>query len=185
GLVVGIGISPNFAIGTFCLSPLLLIEIAGIGDIRQLRRLAGATAVLVALGALAAAPFIGVYRFTWRQLTTIQPRMELAAESTRVWREATGTPLAIVGGDPPWIDTVAFYSPDRPRVLTELDFRLAPWITPKAIAARGLLMICGNQNAHCLGRASQLAPAGTERRTLTLRRRVGSCEGPPFTFVLV
>src|SRR5262249_11165138 len=80
GLVVGIGISPNFAIGTFCLSPLLLIEIAGIGDIRQLRRLAGATAVLVAVGALAAAPFAGAYKFTLGRLTTIQPRMELAAE---------------------------------------------------------------------------------------------------------
>ena len=159
GLVVGIRVSPNMAVGVFCLSPLLLIEIAGIGDIRQLRRLAGATAVLVTLAALATAPFTGAYRFSWGHLATIQPRMELAAESTRVWREATGTPLAIVGGDPPWIDTVAFYSPDRPRVFTELDFRLAPWITPRAIADRGLLIICSDQNAHCLGRASQLAPA--------------------------
>jgi hypothetical protein len=65
----------------------------------------------------------------------------MAASLDSLWRERTGQPLTFVIGST-WIaGNLAFYGPDRPRVLIDGDFKLAPWVTPEALAKAGALLV--------------------------------------------
>ena len=84
-----------------------------------------------------------------RPKATQFPGQLLAATITRQWRDATGTPLAYVGGAELGAsgagefapDTVAVYSPDRPHVLAHGDLALSPWIDRADLDRRGIVLL--------------------------------------------
>jgi 4-amino-4-deoxy-L-arabinose transferase-like glycosyltransferase len=69
------------------------------------------------------------------------PGPAVAEQLTQLWRERTGRPLGFVIGST-WIGgNVAFYSSDRPLVLIDGDFSLAPWVDRAALAREGALLV--------------------------------------------
>jgi hypothetical protein len=75
-----------------------------------------------------------------REKATQFPGEEVAARLTREWREAYGKPLAYVCGSEFVANTVAVYSPDRPRVIVRCDPSLSPWINMADVHRRGAVL---------------------------------------------
>ncbi len=125
----------------------------------QLRRFAGAAlAALVAFPLAFAVAEIGEPLLRDRSKATQFPGRLLAETIARQWHDATGTPLAYVGGAiviardtgvPRTINAagqfaannVAVYSPDRPRVIVNGELRLSPWIDAADFDRRGGVLV--------------------------------------------
>lgn len=65
----------------------------------------------------------------------------LGKEITQRWHEQEGTPLRVVAGDTWLAGNVAFYSPDRPSVLTEGNLRLSPWVSEDELRRHGAVVV--------------------------------------------
>jgi hypothetical protein len=116
----------------------------------RLRALARACLlVLVVLPAAYAADELFEPLLRDRPKATQFPGRLLAETVTRKWREATGTPLAYVGGADYGAsgigefaaNTVAVYSPDRPHVVVHGETKLSPWIDPADLERRGAVFL--------------------------------------------
>ena len=75
-----------------------------------------------------------------REKATQFPGEDMALRITREWREAFGEPLAYVCGSEFVANTVAVYSPDRPRVIVHCDPSLSPWIDIADVHRRGAVL---------------------------------------------
>ncbi len=69
------------------------------------------------------------------------PGPRLAAEITRQWRQRYASPLPIVIGDEWYAGSVAWYSPDRPRVYLDGDRRRSPWLDDEEVRKRGAVIV--------------------------------------------
>ncbi len=171
--------------GTFSLVPLLAIEVANRRGVERLAGVATRLAVAICLAAPLAAPMVAL---GWLWLSgndkVTEPRKELAAAATRLWREKTGLPLAIVGGSYAYGDAVAFYSSDRPQAFDSFDAGRRPWITPQDLAAHGLLSVCVAEDAGCLDATARLATPSASRTQMTLAHRFWGHEAEPVQFVV-
>ncbi|MGD1037036.1 MAG: glycosyltransferase family 39 protein [Roseiarcus sp.] len=178
-------ISTNMLIGTFSLMPLLAIEIAGARRIERLRVVAARLAAALSLGALVASPAVALSR-AWlsNDANDVQPRKELAKEATRLWRERTGRPLAYVAGSDLYDTGVAFYSPDRPHGFIHFDFFRNRWVTPQALAEKGLLSVCVKDDADCLASTAALATERATRTEMTLAHEFFGHRAKPVSFVV-
>jgi 4-amino-4-deoxy-L-arabinose transferase-like glycosyltransferase len=119
-----------------------------------------------------------------RPKATQFPGQILAATITRQWRDATGTPLAYVGGAELGAsgagefaaDTVAVYSPDRPHVLAHGDLALSPWIDRADLDRRGIVLLWEGTDAlpenlkAAFPRAALQPPLVLPRQTLAGRK---------------
>jgi 4-amino-4-deoxy-L-arabinose transferase-like glycosyltransferase len=178
-------LSTNMLIGTFSLAPLLAIESLGPRRLGRLRVAAVRLAAALSLGALIASPGVALAR-AWfsRDLNDVQPRKELAAAATRIWREATGRPLAYVAGTLFYDNGIAFYSSDRPHVFVDFDYFGNRWVTPQALAENGLLSACVAQDAVCLASTALFATPEATRREITLAHAAFGHKAKPVTFVV-
>ena len=157
GLALHFPLAPNISIGLFCLVPLLLMALAGADDSARLLRIGQWSVAGFTVAALLASPVVAYEKMRQGEQTAIQPRMEIADAATRLWRQQTGTALAIIAGYSPYADAVAFYSTDHPSDFIAFDFGLAPWITPEAIARDGYLAVCLKDDETCLATARKYA----------------------------
>jgi hypothetical protein len=83
---------------------------------------------------------LGVYWLRgWQPFT--YPAKAPAFELTERFRSQTGAPLRIVVGERWNGGNVAFYSPDRPRLLFDGVFSVSPGVRPEDIAAHGALLV--------------------------------------------
>jgi 4-amino-4-deoxy-L-arabinose transferase-like glycosyltransferase len=185
GVVLHIKASANMLIGVFPLAPLTLIELVGVTDDQRLRRMAVRSAIGVSLAALLLSPVIA-YEKIWfvKDPSVALPRIELAREATRIWRQRTGQPLVYVAGGDLYPDAVAFYSPDRPHAFIGFDFHLAPWVTPADLARHGLLAVCLTDDQPCQANAVRFSTPGTVRTTLTVNHSFWGHSRAPKSFVL-
>ena len=185
GLALRTKVSTNMLIGTFSLMPLLAIEIAGSRRLPRLRVAAARLAAALTLGALVASPAVALAR-VWlsNDADDVQPRKELAAEATRLWREKTGRPLAYVGGTHLYENGVAFYSPDRPHGFIHFDFFRNRWVTPQALAEKGLLSVCVKDDADCLASTAALATEQATQTEMTLAHEFFGHRAKPVSFVV-
>jgi hypothetical protein len=185
GLGLRTKISTNMLIGTFSLMPLLAIEIAGSRGIERLRRLSTRLAVAVSLGALVVSPAVALGK-AWlsRDSNDWEPRKELAEAATKFWRDTTSAPLANVGGSFRYDNAVAFYSPDRPHVFVRFDYFANQWVTPRALAEKGLLSVCVKTDAECLSATAALATPLAKQTEITLSHRFWGHEAKPVTFIV-
>ena len=65
----------------------------------------------------------------------------MAAEFARVYEEATGCPVTIIGGDGWLAGLVAMRATGRPSVLFDGNFAISPWITRERVDREGLLAV--------------------------------------------
>ena len=185
GLALRTKVSTNMLIGTFSLMPLLAIEIAGARRLGRLRTVAAGLVAALTLGALVASPAVA-FATAWfsHDINDVQPRQELAREATRLWREATGRPLAYVGGAENYDNGVVFYSPDRPHAFVLLDFYRNRWVTPERLAEGGLLSVCVRDAAACLASTAAFVTPQTTHADITLEHDAWGHKGKPVSFVV-
>lgn len=178
-------ISTNMLIGTFSLTPLLAIEIARPRDLGRLRLYAGRLAAALTVGAFVASPAVAWSR-AWfsHNINDVQPRKELAAEATRLWREGAGRPLVFVGGTEPYDNAIAFYGPERPHVFVHFNFFRNRWVTPQGLADSGLLSVCVKDDADCLTSTEAFVTPQTKRTEITLTHEFFGHEAKPVDFVV-
>jgi 4-amino-4-deoxy-L-arabinose transferase-like glycosyltransferase len=162
-------VTSEMLIGTFPLVPLLAIEIAGTRDIDRLCRISTRLAAAVTLGALAISPAIALARSRLSSgAENAAPFQEVATEATRLWHDRTSLPLAYVAGSPWYDNAIAFYSPDRPQVFVLFDYSRNLWVTPEALAERGLLSVCVSDDSFCLAATAGFTTPESTRTELSV-----------------
>jgi 4-amino-4-deoxy-L-arabinose transferase-like glycosyltransferase len=184
-LVLRNKVSTNMLIGTFPLAPLLAIEATGARNVERLAALSVKLAAALSLAALVASPAIAVARaWTSHDQNDVEPRQELAVAADRFWREATGKPLAYVGGTRFYDNGVAFHSADRPHGFVGFNEFRNQWVTPEKLAKGGLLSVCVKDDAGCLAATAPLRTAESRSVEITLAHRAFGHTAKPFAFVL-
>ena len=171
--------------GTFSLVPLLAIEIAAPRDLERLARLATRTAIILSLGALAAAPALALGKFfIVKNSRDTEPRKELAEAATRLWTLQTQRPLSFVGGSTIYADAVVFYSPQRAHSFADFDQLARPWVTPEALGAHGLLAVCETGDTQCRAAAKTfLTPTATQTEMILTHQFLGY-KAEPISFLV-
>jgi 4-amino-4-deoxy-L-arabinose transferase-like glycosyltransferase len=182
GLAFRLKLSSNWTIAIFPLAPLALIELADPPRPASLARFTVGLAVIAAMLGLILAPLTD--RFSGPTSRIMQPTRELASTAAALWRARTQAPIAIVGGDELYAEALAFYGPDRPQVFVYFDPHLAPWITPGALAARGLLAVCPAADTVCVAGAVHYSTPATDWTRITLTRQAGGHSGLAQAFII-
>lgn len=72
---------------------------------------------------------------------TAFPAQQVARGLTEIWNNQTLTPLDVVAGGAWESGLLAAYSPDRPSVFVDANFRYNPWITPQRLTERGVMVV--------------------------------------------
>jgi hypothetical protein len=188
-------------ISTFCLAPLVLMEIFGVATANTVARLTSWTVLGTSAVSLALSPMLGYAHIAhpvgvMRSIPAPdEPLFELAQTATRIWHDRTGSQLKIVGGtlgDPavptpygnPYADAVAFYSADHPSEFIDFDFAHAPWISPERLDRDGMLIVCPSGYGECMKAADVFAARAVSRVTVTLAHRFWIWQGRPMAFTL-
>jgi 4-amino-4-deoxy-L-arabinose transferase-like glycosyltransferase len=155
--------------GTFSLVPLLVIEMLGRRRVDRLDKLATRVAVVAMI---AAAPLAAVGGAYWVWLSNnpkvTDPRAEIAATATKLWRDKTGLPLTYVGGSYGYGDAVAFYSPDHPHSFESLDYSRRLWVTPERLATSGLMTLCAASDTDCLNATARYVTPESSHSEISL-----------------
>ena len=185
GMAIGMKISTNMLVGVFSLAPLLIIDIVAANAVARLRRLALRLVAVLTVAALALSPAIAFAR-AWFGLgdAAAQPRRELAAAVTQIWRQKMSRPLVYVAGSFQYDTAIVFYSSDHPHLLDGLELSRSPWIIPTALAANGLLLACLKIDPVCLDAAAKFATADSIRAELSLARQALGHTGKSVDFVV-
>jgi 4-amino-4-deoxy-L-arabinose transferase-like glycosyltransferase len=188
-LTLGCGFSGLVNISSNFLPPaLLMIPIAGmIGvgsrvtamDVHRTFTFASGIAIVAALFA----PVIAYRSFAIGHPRSIEPRIEAAAEGTRLWNVAVGSPLRLVTGSERYALAATFYSVDHPSQFIGFSSSLAPWITPDRLAREGLLIICSAEDDGCTRQASSFAFYATTTIRQHLSRNLWGRLGPATEFI--
>jgi 4-amino-4-deoxy-L-arabinose transferase-like glycosyltransferase len=185
GIMLRMKVSTAWTIGVLPLMPLLLLDVFDPPQPRRLFQVSVVLALIVAAVAIAVSPYAAAGKLRQRDKVVIEPRLELAAEATQLWRARTGTPLAFVSGTHRYAGAVVFYSPDQPVQFVDFNFRYAPWVDPGELKRRGLLAVCLSDDKLCLDRAAGFATAETTLTPVRLAHRVGREMAPPVDFIIV
>jgi hypothetical protein len=185
GLVLRNPITLEMMVGAFPLLPLLLIELARIGDADRLCRISVRLAVALALGVVVLSPAIALARtYLSAAAMKVEPLEEIAVAATELWHERTGLPVGIVAGSDWYENTAAFYSPDRPSAFVHFNYAQNLWVSPQAIARRGLLSICVRDDRVCLDATARFVTPQTTRAEVTVAREFWGHVARPVTFVV-
>jgi Dolichyl-phosphate-mannose-protein mannosyltransferase len=185
GVTLRTQVTNRMTIGTFSLMPLLAIEIGGSRGLERLRWLSVRLGGGFSLVALAASPAVSLDKAWFSHNTDdTAPRKELAEAATRFWQETTDRPLAYVGGSLRYDDAVAFYSRERPHVFVRFDYFANQWVTPRALAEKGLLSVCVKTDAECVAATVALATPLAKRIEITLSHRFWGHETKPVDFIV-
>ena len=177
-------LSSNMLIGVFPLAPLYAIELVR-PDLAWLRKWSWRGAIVLALGALALSPLIGLLK-SWygRDAEDVEPRREAALAATEVWRRATDAPLAFVAGSFRYDNATVFYSPGHPSAFVNFDISGNRWAAPEAVRARGLLTICLKGDSVCLEQTARFSNSSALREEMTLIHTPYGRSRKPFAFVV-
>lgn len=181
-LATNIRIGGDFLIPAFLMVPFAVIVQLGppIPGRPAARVTGGVTGVLLAAALLS--PGIGVAAYLTQRPPGLEPRAELAAAATDIWHGATKTPLKQVTGLVRIATAVAFYSADHPSYLDGAQTFQFTLDDPR-IQRDGLLFLCADEEAECLGHAHRiLGEDGVQRFTFTGSHRVLGFSGPMSTF---
>jgi hypothetical protein len=111
----------------------------------------------------------------------------LARKLDEMWRATTDRPLRIVGGQSDIAFGAAFYLPEPPAVLPEMDQRMAPWIDDAQIARDGITIVCSTDYQACVSQVEARAarsPAG-RRLEIELARHYFGVPGPSARYLIV
>jgi hypothetical protein len=133
---------------------------------------------------VALAPWAAGVKFRQGDERLVEPRRELAAEATRLWRAKVGTPVAYVAGTHRYAGAVMFYSADRPDQLIAFDYHLSPWVDPIDLKRRGLLAVCLADDPACLAGAAAFSSPATTRTDVRLAHTMAGRTAKPADFAV-
>ena len=170
GLAFQLELKAVMAVGVFPLMPLFSMQFISPLNRRLCFRLSAAVALAVTLGAVPGAP---IQRAIGGK-TSPEPRRELAARVTELWRAETHTPLRYAGAFRHYADGISFYSEDHPSSFIDLSYAKSPWVTPEKIREYGLLIACAHKDADCLGKAAGLLSGSWKQFSVTFARAIGN-----------
>ncbi len=183
GLCMQLKVSTNMMVGAFPLLPLFLMQLAAPFDRARCVRFSAWLAIAVTAGALAAAPFVTpILAQTSRNPALLEPRRELAAQVTALWRAQTKAPLRFAGGEARYANAISFYSSDEPSSFIDLSYAKAPWATPEKLNRYGLLIACVQDDAACLSKAAEFLSSGSKQASIRIGRTVGKRQLPDVSF---
>jgi hypothetical protein len=142
-LVLGIRAPSAWGFPAFNLSGLLAVALLerDRASLRPGRLVAGTVTAFIVCLAAYQAYFVLRPDITGRPTRANFPGQAIGAYFTDAFRAATGRELRIVVGSTWFAGNVAFYSPDRPSVLIDGDFRLSPWISQERLRREGALVV--------------------------------------------
>jgi hypothetical protein len=139
----------------------------------------------VTLGALALSPVIALERiYLSARGMDAKPYQEVAIEATRLWHDQTSLSLTYVAGSNWYENEITFYSPDRPHAFVHFDYSRNLWVSPEAIARRGLLSVCVNDDEVCLSTTTEFTTPQTRRTELSLAHAFWGHVANPVHFVV-
>ncbi|RTL59755.1 MAG: glycosyltransferase family 39 protein [Hyphomicrobiales bacterium] len=181
-LATNIRIGGDFLIPAFLMVPLaFLVQLGPPMPARPAVRLTGGVLAVLLIGAVLS-PAIGVAAFLTQRPPGLEPRAELAAAVTDIWRGATKTPLKQVTGVERIATAITFYSDDHPDYLDGAKTFQFTRDDPR-IVRDGLVFVCASEDAECLGHAHRtLGEDGVQRYTYTGSHRVFGYAGPMSSF---
>ena len=168
------------------LLPVLLLAspLVTLPRMAAVRVLAGA--VLFPLIAIVLSPVIAIaiHRDGPQQLAAHY--RQVAEETNRRWRAATGQPLRVVASGLHTLYGMSFYFPDRPSAYLIGDPRQTPWVNEARIAREGMAVVCAAADADCLTHLQRAARSmgGTRSEFTSVRRHFG-VDGKPERFVIL
>ncbi|MGA7329612.1 MAG: glycosyltransferase family 39 protein [Rhodomicrobium sp.] len=183
GLCFQLKISTNMAVGTFPLVPLFLMQLAAPLDQFRCFQISAWFAIAVTLGALATAPFVtAIIAQTSRDPVLLEPRRELAAHVTTLWRAETNTPLRFAGAERHYANAISFYSADRPSSFADLSYAKAPWVTPAKLQRYGLLIACVHEDTACHLKAAEFLSGNWKQTSIRIGHTIGKHQLRAMTF---
>jgi hypothetical protein len=175
----------EMTVGIFPLAPLLAMDFFGARDIDRLWSTGSRLAAAVVVGGVAFSPAISAATvYLSGHAMNIAPYREMAFEATRLWREQVGSPLAFVAGHGRYGQATTFYSPDQPHAFLGFDYSRSPWVTPAALAARGLLSICPADNRRCLDATAEFATPESRRTEVSLAHSAWGHTAKTFHYIV-
>jgi 4-amino-4-deoxy-L-arabinose transferase-like glycosyltransferase len=178
-------VTPEMTIGTFALLPLLILEVARITDLDRLCRNGARLAGVLTVGALVLSPAIALERtFLSPNAMKAEPFQEVASEATKLWHDHTSLPLTYVAGSTWYVNTIAFYSSDRPHVFVYFDYSHNLWVTPNDLRTHGLLAVCVSDDSPCLAATARFATPAAARTEISLAHKFWGHVAKPVHFVI-
>jgi 4-amino-4-deoxy-L-arabinose transferase-like glycosyltransferase len=145
----GISITSLWSLPAWFLLPVVLLAPPEVAIARSAAVRVALLVLAVTLACLIAAPALAWYRHVGESKEARASYPALSLELTKAWRQATGEPLTIVGGDMELTPAVTFYSPDHPDSIPGFNLALAPWITPERLGREGVAAVCRAEDRAC------------------------------------
>jgi 4-amino-4-deoxy-L-arabinose transferase-like glycosyltransferase len=169
-------------VGVFPLMPLFLLQFAPALSARRCFQLAGAVAILVTAISIPAAPIERIVIAKRNSGQIVEPRRELAAAATAIWRSEVREPLRYAGAEPDYAYAISFYGEDHPSSFIGLSYARSPWVTPEKLKKHGLLIACEHEDADCLSKAAGLLSGNWKRFQISVSRTVAKIHGANIAF---
>jgi 4-amino-4-deoxy-L-arabinose transferase-like glycosyltransferase len=176
-------VTTDYMIPIFYVLPMCVLAGAPAAVTAHNLRVIATVVVVLMIGSLLASPLLAYERIG--SFSRGEPRREVAAEATRIWHEEYRTPLKIIAGSCHYSDSIAFYSSDSPSEFTNLDYSLAPWISPERIDREGLLIACESTDARCFNAATRFQSPRTRRFQRSIATVSTGRPGGPKDFVFL
>jgi 4-amino-4-deoxy-L-arabinose transferase-like glycosyltransferase len=160
----------DWAVPMCTLVPLALVAIPRLTvTLRAVARAAG-VALAYCIGAAIIVPLSNPVKYHFQKQALLpRPLDDVAQELTDIWRQRFGTKMPVVVGWEPYAAMVTYYSPDHPRLFTQANPRLAPWIDPRSLQQTGFLGICPARSQACIAKIDALSPL-TQRIEISSER---------------
>jgi hypothetical protein len=162
-------------------SPLATLPRAGI--VRIL-----AIAIALPIVCLLASPFVAL-AIHLRGVENYGTHYRLVAQDVeKLWHEATGRPLRLVGGTANLLYGSMFYFADRPSDYEIASPQLTPWVDDARIARDGIALYCPVADGPCMKALDAWAArsGGSKRSEIEVSRRfLGSADKPERYVVLI
>lgn len=184
GLAGRAKVSLSYTIPIFFLAPLPFLAPLDAGVAARVRARLLAAGLALTAGVAVASPLVGILRVRSDVEIAVMPLAELGTEATRIWREATGRALRIVGSSSRLVGAISFYSPDHPLYFIDFDSERAPWVTDRRIAREGMLVVCRVGDERCAREVVGLGRKDATTRRVRLERSLFGHRGPAAEFDL-
>jgi hypothetical protein len=114
----------------------------------------------------------------------LEPRRELAAKVTELWRAEMHTPLRYAGAPTRYANAISFYSSDHPSSLIDVNPAKARWVTTEKLQKAGLLVACPQSDIFCLAKAAKFLSGGWRQTSITLSSAIGALRSHHETFTV-
>ncbi|WP_297560943.1 glycosyltransferase family 39 protein [Nitratireductor sp.] len=168
GIAFTVQFSSVWALPLYFAAPIFLMLLIKPGRLEAQKLAIPAAVVIYGASLLALSPFIYAEEAKNTSHYNNVPVRAIATEIEAAWNERFDTPLTHVAGDKILASGTTFYTASRPFSMQGNSYALTPWISPQAVAEKGMAIACFDGQSGCLAKAEELAGAGAETQVLTV-----------------